>query len=126
MESSIVPNGLSKIVVLTSTVNITPKISIITCIDVELWAGSILIFFNIKGKIAPKQILMNTINDSADVIAMVSGIGVRNRIARINPAMDRTRLREIAILNSRVGNWRWVLSLSVPRAIPRMTVSDMG
>ncbi len=120
-DTIIDPNGLSKIVVLTNTVNTTPKISIITCIDVELCAGSILIFFKSIGKTAPKQILVNTINANADVTAIVSAIGVRNAIARRNPATDKTTLSATAILNSRERNCFWVLSLSVPSAIPRIT-----
>ena len=116
------PNGLSKIVVLTSTVNTTPKISIITCIDVELWAGSIRIFFNNIGNTAPKQILVNTINANADVTAIVSANGVLNAMARMKPAMDNTALNDNAILNSRLRNWPWVFSFNVPSAIPRITI----
>ena len=87
----------------------------------ELCAGSTLIFFRSIGNIAPKQILVNTINANADVTAMVSAMGVRKAMARMKPATDRTILRESAILNSRERNCFWVFSFSVPSAMPRMT-----
>jgi hypothetical protein len=117
----ICPKGVSKIVVLTNTVNTTPKISIITCIVVELWAGSTFILLKISGRTAPKQILVKTIMDNAVVTATVSAMGVLKAVARMNPATDKIALREHAILNSRLRNCLWVFSLSVPRAMPRMT-----
>jgi len=109
-------------VVLTNTVKTTPKISIITCIVVELWAGSTFILLKINGSKAPKQILVKTMIASAHVTATVSAIGVLNTVARMNPATDKIKLRAHAILNSRFRNCLCVLSLSVPNAIPRMTV----
>ena len=116
------PNTVSKIVVLTNTVKTTPKISMITCIVVELWAGSTFILLKINGSKAPKQILVKTMIASAHVTATVSAIGVWNTVARMNPATDKITLRAHAILNSRFRNCLCVLSLSVPNAIPRMTV----
>ncbi len=116
------PKGPSRIDVLTMTVNTTPKISITTCIVVELCAGSTSSFFKNNGNIAPRHILLNTIKASADVIAMVSGRGVRKITARKNPAAERRTESAQAILNSRLRNCFCVLSFNVPRARPRITI----
>ncbi len=91
-------------VVLTMTVSTTPRMSMITCIVVELWAGSTPILLKISGKIAPKQILVKTMIARADVTATVSAKGVLKAVARMNPANDRMILRAHAILNSRFRN----------------------
>lgn len=65
--------------------------------------------------------MCNLILDS-QVTAIASGNGVLKAIARQNPASDRIKLNEAAILASRVRNCPRVRSLSVPRAKPRMTV----
>ena len=123
--NTIWPKGLSRIAVLTKTVRTTPKISMITCIVVELWAGSIFRYFKTNGSIAPRQILLNTISARAIVIATVSASGVRKIKALMNPANDKIALNEIAIFTSLLRNCRCVRSLSVPSAIPRITTNRL-
>ena len=87
----------------------------------EEWAGSTPIRSNSNGRIAPRQTLVNTIRDSDAVTVIASGNGVLKKIVRQKPAMERMKLKVAAILTSRMRNCPLVRSLSVPKAMPRMT-----
>jgi hypothetical protein len=76
-----------------------------------------------RGNTAPKQMLLNTMQQSDVVTAIVSGKGVPNTMARTNPATDNISDKAVAILSSRIKNWVCVCELSVPRARPRMTLT---
>ena len=91
---------------------------------VEEWAGSTPIRSNISGRTAPRQILLNTITDSAKVTVIASGNGVLKQMVRKKPAMERIKLKVAAILTSRLRNWPLVRSLSVPKAKPRITEEE--
>ena len=98
----------------------------ITCIVVELCAGSTPSLCRNNGSTAPRQILENTIRLNAHVTATVSGKGVWNAMARKNPAADRIVDSAHAIRNSRDRNWDWVALFSVPSARPLMTKRNCG
>ena len=76
---------LYKIDMATAHVMITPRISIITCIDVDECAGSTLIAWSIKGKVDPSTTDINTISTNAIIIVIVSICVVCGDIKLLNP-----------------------------------------
>ena len=72
--------------------------------EVEEWAGSIPMYSNRMGSMAPKQTLIKTMRVNAEVTAIVSNKGVWNKMARKNPATLRIPDKATAILNSRAKN----------------------
>ena len=116
---------MSKSMVETITVTKTPKISITTCIVVELCAGSTSqTYCKNKGNIVPNVTLVNTIQNNDVVMAIVSCMGVANNIALINPAMD-SKMDSITAncISFFRKDWSWCLDFmfNVPNAKDRIT-----
>lgn len=76
-----------------------------TCIDVELWAGSSRHCCNSNGSSAPVMMLMKTMITKVRVIAIVSGSVVCPlKKARSSPAVPSMMLNENAMMSSRMMN----------------------
>ena len=100
----------------------TPLISIITCMVVELLAGSRCKSWNSNGNNAPMITDINTIVIKAIDIAMASGREMDEKMdTRTNPKIPNINARVNAIANSRRIYGQRVFSFNEPTAISRIT-----